>query len=164
MDLQTRVYKSLIWLTLYASALHFFDNVMFWDEYAEPTWLTKELSGSLWLPLVLLAHRAVDSIYTNNLARSYRFTHEFVMANLVSLGHYLYATPADTLARINFMIFLQVGLAVLLLLFALWMQLSRMPETMRKTGSQWLRMSATVGMLIALLEVLWPAKQAYWWL
>jgi hypothetical protein len=55
-----QLYKALIWLTLYGSALHFFDNYYFFDQYPEPAWLTAEITGALWIPLALLAHRAVD--------------------------------------------------------------------------------------------------------
>ena len=40
LDRPVRLYRALIWLTLYGASLHFFDNVYFFDQYPEPTWLS----------------------------------------------------------------------------------------------------------------------------
>ncbi|HFX6065121.1 TPA: hypothetical protein ACIE75_005481, partial [Klebsiella pneumoniae] len=104
MDRSIRVYKALIWLTLYGATLHFFDNVYFFNQYPEPAWLTAGVVGALWIPVALLAHRAVDYIYNGKVDRSYSVVHGYVFANWISLGHYLFGSPAAILPRINFAI------------------------------------------------------------
>ena len=66
-----KVYKALIWVTLYAAALHFFDNVYFFFQYPEPAWLTREIVALLWIPIALMAHRAVDLIYIGKINHSF---------------------------------------------------------------------------------------------
>lgn len=163
MDLPIKVYKALIWLTLYAAALHFFDNVYFFDQYPEPAWLTAPIVGVLWIPIALLAHRAVDRIYTGKIEYSYSLVHGFVFANWISLGHYLFASPAEVLPRINFAIFLQVGIATVLLGYTLWLQFSRNRDSLRWSGRAWLKNAALFLVAIFVLELIWPSKFGTWW-
>ena len=86
MDTPTKIYKWFIWVTLYGAALHFFDNVYFFDEYPEPAWLTAEIVALLFIPIMLLAHRAVDYIYRGKVDYSFSLVHGFVLANWISLG------------------------------------------------------------------------------
>ena len=163
MDSTTKVYKALIWLTLYAAALHFFDNVYFFDQYPEPAWLTAPIVGLLWIPLALLAHRAVDYVYQGKTDRSFSMVHGFVLANWISLGHYLFASPAEILWRINFAILLQVGMAALLFAFTLWLQFSRYPDSLPWTRRAWTRNLAMYAVIIIVLEFFWPSKFDLWW-
>jgi hypothetical protein len=163
MDFPIKVYRSLIWLTLYASALHFFDNVYFFDQYPEPTWLTAPIVGALWIPLALLAHRAVNRIYTGKIEYSYPLVHGFVLANWISLGHYLFARPAEVLPRINFAIFLQVGMAAVLLAYTVWLQCSRSPDSLYWSRRVWLKNAVLLAVTIPVLEFLWPSQFSSWW-
>lgn len=163
MDTSIKIYKALIWLTLYASALHFFDNVYFFEQYPEPTWLNPPIVASLWIPLALLAHRAVDRLYTGKVAYSYSLVHGFVFANWISLGHYLFANPAEVLPRINFAIFLQVGLATVLLGYTLWLQINRHPDSLRWSARAWLKNIALLAVIIPVLELIWPSQFSNWW-
>ncbi len=164
MELPIKIYKALIWLALYGAALHFFDNVYFFDQYPEPAWLTAPIVGVLWLPLALLAHRAVDAIYMGKIDRSYSLVHGFVAGNFLSLGHYLFASPATILPRINFAIGVQVGLAALLLIVTLWLQFTRSPESLRWTRRAWLKNIALYVVVIFALEQFWPSAYNNWWL
>ena len=164
MDKPVKLYKTLIWITLYGSALHFFDNVYFFDQYPEPAWLSAPIVGALWIPLALLAHRAVDHIYNGKLDRSYSLIHGFVLANWISLGHYLFASPATVLPRINFAIAVQVGLATLLFAYTVWLQWSRSPESLRWSIKAWRKNLVMYVVLITLLELVWPSNFDTWWM
>lgn len=164
MDTPTQVYKALIWLTLYGASLHFFDNVYFFDQYPEPAWLNAPIVAALWIPLALLAHRAVHYIYTDRIDRSYSLIHGFVLGNWISLGHYLFASPAVVLPRINFAIAVQVGLATVLLVFTLWLQLARSPDSLRWTRRAWAKNVAMYAVAIAVLEFFWPSRFDTWWM
>lgn len=163
MDTQIKIYKALIWLTLYAAALHFFDNVYFFDQYPEPAWLTAPIVAALWIPLALLAHRAVDRIYMGRTDYSYSLVHGFVSGNWLSLGHYLFASPAEVLPRINFAIFLQVGMATVLLAFTLWLQYSRSPDSLRWSRRAWMKNVVMLTVVIIVLEFVWPSQFSAWW-
>lgn len=163
MDFPIKIYKWLIWLTLYASALHFFDNVYFFDQYPEPAWLTAPIVGLLWIPLMLLAHRAVDRLHAGRVDYSYSLVHGFVMANWISLGHYLFASPAEVLPRINFAIFLQVGMATLLLAYTLWLQYTRSPDSLHWSRRAWLKNIVLLAVVIPVLEFFWPSRFSAWW-
>ncbi|PWR25334.1 hypothetical protein [Zavarzinia aquatilis] len=158
-----RIYKALIWLSLYGAALHFFDNVYFFDQYPEPAWLNPVAVAALLIPLVLLAHRAVDYIYIGKADRSYSLVHGFVSGSWLSLGHYLFASPAQILPRINIIIAIQVGLATVLFVYALWLQLSRSPSSIRYTGRAWAKNIALYAVAIVILETLWPSRFSDWW-
>lgn len=164
MDSSVKVYKALIWLTLYGACLHFFDNVYFFDQYPEPAWLNAPIVGLLWVPVALLAHRAVDYLYAGKIERTYSLVHSYVLANLISLGHYLFAPPSAILPRINFGIGVQCGLAALLLAYTLWMQLTRARATLRWSGRAWARNLATYAALVLVLEFLWPSRFDPWWM
>lgn len=159
-----KVYKALIWLTTYAAILHFFDNVYFFDQYPEPAWLTAEIVGALLIPIVLLAHRAVDYVYIDKVDYSYSLVHGFVLGNWISLGHYLFASPADILPRINFAIGLQVGLATILFGYTVWMQAASAPTSFRWTLRAWTKNVAIYGVAIAVLEFFWPSNFVVWWM
>lgn len=164
MDTPTKIYKAAIWLTLYGAALHFFDNVYFFDQYPEPAWLTAGIVGVLWIPLALLAHRAVDYIYTGRIERSFSLVHGFVLGNWISLGHYLFASPAAVLPRINFAIALQVGLATLLLAITVWLQLTTAPDSLLWTRRAWIKNVAMYAGAVAVLEFIWPSHYSSWWM
>ncbi len=163
MDFPVKLYKALIWITLYASALHFFDNVYFFNQYPEPAWLTAPIVGLLWIPIALLAHRAVDRIYTGKIEYSYALVHAFISANFISLGHYFFASPAVILPRINFAIFLQVGIATLLLIYTLWLQYTRAPDTFRFARQVWIKNIVFTTVAVCILEFFWPSHWDNWW-
>ncbi len=164
MDRSIKIYKTLIWLTLYGASLHFFDNTYFFDQYPEPAWLSAGIVAALWIPVALLAHRAVDRIYSGKTDRSYSLVHGYVFANWISLGHYLFASPAAILPRINFAIAIQVGLATVLFGYTLWLQFSRSPESLRWTRRAWAKNLILYTAVIAVLEFFWPSSYSAWWM
>lgn len=149
---------------LYGAALHFFGNVYFFDQYPEPAWLNARIVGALFVPIALLAHRAVDYIYNGKVDRSYSLVHGYVLANWNSLGHYFFASPAEVLPRINFAITLQVGLAAVLFFYTLWLQITRSPESLRWTRCAWIRNLVMYFVIVQVLEFFWPSRHDTWWM
>lgn len=164
MDIHVKIYRALIWLSLYAAAVHFADNVYFFDQYPEPAWMSRGLLASLLIPLALLAHRAVDHIYTGKLDRSYSLVHGLVSGHLISLGHYVFARPSDIPLRVNLSVGVQVGLALVLLIYTLWLQMQRHPDSMRWTRKAWMKNVAMYVILGFVLETFWPSKFVTWWI
>lgn len=159
-----KIYKLLIWFTLYACTLHFVDNVYFFRDYPEPAWLNATIVGLLWIPLVLIAHRAVDYLYNDKIDRTFTLVHGFVAGNWLSLGHYLFANPADVAVRINTVIALQVAMASVLFVYATWLQSSRYKESLKYTGKTWIKLTAFYAVAIIALETIWPSSFNTWWL
>lgn len=118
----------------------------------------------LWIPIALLAHRAVDYLNTGRVDRSYSLVHGFVTANALSLGHYLFAPPSEVLPRINFAIALQVGLATVLLAYTLWLQFRRSPDTLRWARRAWIKNLTIYAAAILILEIIWPSTFDSWWM
>jgi hypothetical protein len=164
MDITIKIYKALIWLTLYACTLHFVDNVYFFSDYPEPAWLNAPIVGLLWIPLALIAHRAVDYLYNGKSDRTFTLVHGFVVGNWISLGHYLFASPAEVATRINAIIALQVAMATVLFVYALWLQGSRFSDSWKYTGKIWVKLTAFCGVAIFTLEMVWPSQFDIWWM
>ncbi|MFO1217862.1 MAG: hypothetical protein U1E89_05685 [Burkholderiaceae bacterium] len=164
MDSQVRYLRTLIWLSLYAAAVHFADNVYRFDQYPEPAWMSQPLLAALLIPLVLLAHRAVDHIYNGHLERSFSLVHGLVCGHLISLGHYVFARPSDIPLRVNLSVGLQIGMALVLLVYALWLQLQRHPDSMRRTRRAWVKNVAMYVVLGFALETVWPSRFVTWWM
>jgi hypothetical protein len=109
----------LLIANLVASALHFGDNMLRFDEYPEPEWITgPRVVDALWLvmtPLLAVGwwlacrerRRAAVGVFW-----LYGFASIFV------LGHYLYASPWELPFRINFLIGAEAVSAALLILLA----------------------------------------------
>ena len=127
-------------------------------------WLTAEIVALLFIPIMLLAHRAVDYIYRGKVDYSFSLVHGFVLANWISLGHYLFASPSEVLSRINFAIALQVGLATGLLIYTLWFQYQRAPESAMWSRRAWKKNVVMYAVLIGLLELGWPSNFDSWWM
>ena len=160
----TRAVLLLLWLTLLASALHFADNVWYFNEYPEPAWLSPGVVGALWLPLAWLAARAWRCARQGEWARSHLLIHGFVSGNMLSLGHYLFAAPWLIAPRINAAIALQVGMAFVLLAATLRQQARSAPSTLRSSARVWLENVGLLVLLVAVLEWFWPSRFSLWWL
>ncbi|MCO8074040.1 hypothetical protein NI470_10710 [Acinetobacter lwoffii] len=158
-----KVYKALIWITLYAAALHFFDNVYFFFQYPEPAWLTREIVALLWIPIALMAHRAVDLIYIGKIDHSFTVIHSFLLANWISLGHYLFACPQEVSTRINIAIFIQTSMACILFIMTLWLQFTRYPKSLAFAKKAWFKNIVMYVVLIIILESIFPSDFHDWW-
>jgi hypothetical protein len=109
----------LLIANLVASALHFGDNMLRFDEYPEPSWITgPHVVDALWLlmtPLLAvgwwLARRGMKRTSVGILWL-------YGALSLFVLGHYFYASPFEFPPRINVLIGLEAAAAALLLVLA----------------------------------------------
>jgi hypothetical protein len=159
-----RVLLVFTWLSLYGAGVHFFDNVVFFDEYPEPAWLTPLRVALLFVPMAWYAQVITHRLYMGQLGRALRMAHAFVFAHLISLGHYLFASPFDIPARINALIGVQAALAVALLLAALWVQRHSRLQPSRPLGRLWAHMLLSLVVVVVALEWAWPSKFNLWWM
>src|SRR3954454_7947111 len=109
----------LLIANLVASALHFGDNMLRFDDYPEPSWITgPHVVDALWLvmtPLLAVGWwlaRGGMRRASGGVLRLYGVLSMFV------LGHYFYASPSELPFRINVLIGIEATAAGLLLLFA----------------------------------------------
>ena len=155
---------ALLALTLLASALHFADNVIYFDDYPEPAWLSPVAVAVLWLPLAWVAMRAWHCVKDGEGERGYLLVHGFISGNLLSLGHYLFAAPWEVATRINVAIAVQVGMAALLLATTLRQQARHAPATLAGAARVWVENIGLLVLLVLGLEWFWPSKFSLWWL
>ncbi|QNK00706.1 hypothetical protein [Dyella telluris] len=109
--------KWLLLANVAASILHYTDNVLFFGEYPEPTWINPSIVDAFWFvmtPLAWLGYRQVrrGATLTGSLVLL-----GYGVANLLSLGHYRYAPMHAISHRINAFILLEAALAIMLIAY-----------------------------------------------
>lgn len=107
---------ALVWMNLVASALHFADNVVHYDAYPEPRWISSgHVVDVLWFaitPLLLAGawYRARGPAMLGRLLLA-----AYGVLSFGALGHYFYGSPASMSLRMNALILLEAGAALALL-------------------------------------------------
>ena len=118
----------LLVVTVAASIFHYVDNVMFFDTYPEPAWITPHLVNAFWFlmtPVGVIGYLLFRRGY-----RSSGVTALFAygLMNLLTLGHYRYAPPWEIPFRVNLFILLEVGAAITLMAALIWCALRSPPR------------------------------------
>jgi hypothetical protein len=110
---------ALLIANLIASALHFGDNMLRFEHYPEPAWITgPHVVDALWLLMTPLL--AVGWWWARGGKRRAAVGVLWVygVMSMFVLGHYLYASPFELPTSINVLIGLEALAAGLLLIFA----------------------------------------------
>jgi hypothetical protein len=106
----------LIAANVVASALHFGDNMLRFDQYPEPKWIASPHTvDALWFlmtPLLVLGWWSVSR--GRRWAALVAFW-VYGVLSLFALGHYFYGSPFQLSARINLLIGLEAVVAALLI-------------------------------------------------
>ena len=112
---QARGLLVLLVVTVFASILHYVDNVIFFDTYPEPAWLTPQVVAMFWFLMTPLG--VIGYLLFRRGSRWWGLSAllAYGLMNLLTLGHYLTAPPSEISFRINFLILLEVGAAVALI-------------------------------------------------
>jgi hypothetical protein len=119
---ERRWVRMLVSVTLAASILHYVDNIVFFDGYPEPAWITPHFIDAFWFVMTpfgvvgwLLWRQGVRGLSLFCLL-------SYGIMNLLTLGHYLYAPPWELPFRINAFILLEafaaMGLIITVAAFA----------------------------------------------
>ncbi|MEL6199498.1 MAG: hypothetical protein AAFR09_04740 [Pseudomonadota bacterium] len=113
--------RTLTWLTVInviVATAHCVDNMVFFDEYPEPDWITGPMVVDV-LFLVALGWLAIGVLAFRRRRRwlSALGLTGFCVISASALGHYLYAPVSDLSLRMNALIFAEAAAALVLLGF-----------------------------------------------
>jgi hypothetical protein len=121
-----RTIKLLLLLGMCAatSVMHYADNIVRFVSYPEPPWLDPARVDAFWFfmtPFGLAAY----ALWRRGWRRSALVaSYAYAAMNLLVLGHYLVAPPWRLPALINLFIVLEAGAAILLVAFAVRLQIA----------------------------------------
>jgi hypothetical protein len=109
--------RFLFWLLLanvFASVLHYGDNLLYFEEYPEPGWINRRIIDTFWFvmtPLAVIGYRALKQglLHFGCIA-----LYLYAAAGLLVLGHYRYAPLCSVVPRIHSFILLEATLAAVL--------------------------------------------------
>ncbi|MGI0493014.1 hypothetical protein ACN4EG_14625 [Alkalinema pantanalense CENA528] len=121
-----RMLLVLVVLNILASVIHYGDNICFFSEYPEPSWLNPHLVDAFWFvmtPFAVLGYwygvqgwRGWSKIALN----------VYAIMSLLVLGHYLITPPWHVSLKINAFIFLETIAAIFLIYYV---NIRRMDKT-----------------------------------
>ena len=115
----SKVLPVLLVINLVTSALHFGDNMLRFQEYPEPRWITgPHVVDALWLVITPLLALGWWLARTARKWESVGVLWLYGVLSLFVLGHYLYAPPMTLSFRINVLIAAETVTAILLILLA----------------------------------------------
>ena len=117
--LRPRLLLALLIANAVASATHFADNMLRFDEYPEPAWITgPHVVDSLWLAMTPLLPLAWWLATRGRKWAALGTLWIYGILSLFTLGHYFYASPMTLSFRINALILLEAAAAALLLVLS----------------------------------------------
>jgi hypothetical protein len=109
--------KWLLIVNVVGSALHYADNLLFFDEYPEPWWINRSIIDAFWFVMTPLAWIGYRLIQRGRLFPGHLILLGYAGCNLLALGHYRYASFCSISPRIHIFILLEALLAVVLIAY-----------------------------------------------
>jgi hypothetical protein len=116
----TRWLRGLKWLlfaTVAGSILHYADNLLFFEQYPEPPWISRSMIDAFWFVMTPLAWIGYQLIQRGSGHTGTLVLLAFVACNLLVLGHYGYAPMCGIAPRIHAFILLEAVLASVLAMY-----------------------------------------------
>ena len=108
--------RMLLWLlgfNLAASTLHFGDNMLFFESYPEPDWITSPLTVDLlWIVMTFFLASGYWLSRNRPSWPGFVLLVVYVLMSISVFGHYLYAAPSELPFRVNFFIALEAFAAL----------------------------------------------------
>ena len=112
----------LLSVNIFASILHYADNIIYFDIYPEPDWFSPYLTDSIWWLMTPLGIAGFFFYQKKQFWLSYIGLYGYTLLSQLTLGHYL-ISPIWTLSiKMNSLILIESFVAIPLLLFTLWSQ------------------------------------------
>jgi hypothetical protein len=113
----------LIVINIFASILHYVDNIIFFEQYPEPSWFTPQMTDSIWLIMTPLGLAGFYQYIKKAFSSAYLCLYLYIIMSQITLGHYI-ITPMWYLSfKMNTLILLESITAIPLLIFVAWSQL-----------------------------------------
>lgn len=131
----TRWLLAMLVVCIVTSILHYVDNVLFFDQYPEPTWFNPSLVDILWFVMTPLG--ITGYIFWQQRRRSLAFglLYLYVVMGQLTLGHYFYAPIWELTWKMNGLILLESLTALIFGAYLVWLQIQTAP-TLPHTNSK----------------------------
>jgi hypothetical protein len=113
----------LIAINIFASILHYVDNIIFFDQYPEPSWFTPQITDSIWLIMTPLSLAGYYQYIKKAFSSAYLCLYMYIIMSQITLGHYVITPMWHLSLKMNTLILLESVTAIPLLIFVAWSQL-----------------------------------------
>ena len=119
-----RIAFCLTALNIVASTLHCLDNIIFFNDYREPNWITGSniVDYLYFLALGFLIGGYIAFRNRNRLFSAMGMI-LFSIISVSALGHYLYVPMSSLTLKMNTLIVLEAISAIVLIVFVVWTQI-----------------------------------------
>ena len=119
--LSRRSLSILLVLNIAASIVHYLDNIAFFSEYPEPTWLDPTRVDVAWFVMTPFACAGYALYRRGQIRLGASLLTIYALMGLLVLGHYRYADICSIALRIHGFILLEAGAAACLLAWLMLM-------------------------------------------
>ncbi|WP_299414705.1 hypothetical protein [Acaryochloris sp. IP29b_bin.148] len=113
---------AMLILCIVTSILHYVDNIIFFDQYPEPTWFNPSLVDILWFVMTPIGIAGYLLWQRGRLALAFGLLYLYVAMGQLTLGHYFYAPIWDLTWKMNGLILLESFTALMLGVYLAWLQ------------------------------------------
>jgi hypothetical protein len=118
-----RILLILLAANIVTSILHYVDNIVFFQHYPEPTWLSPHLVDLAWFVMTPFGVAGYWLFRRGPRSAAFACLYLYATMGLLVLGHYLIAPPWEVSLKINLFIMAEAIAASLLGVFTAWLQL-----------------------------------------
>lgn len=103
--------KWLLLATVAGSVLHYVDNLLFFEQYPEPPWINRTMIDAFWFLMTPLAWAGYRVTKRGSHLAGVFILMMYAVCNLLTLGHYRYASLCGIAPRVHAFIWLEAILA-----------------------------------------------------
>ncbi|ABW29573.1 hypothetical protein [Acaryochloris marina] len=123
----TRGLLALLVVCIVTSILHYADNVLFFDQYPEPTWFNPSLVDFLWFVMTPIGIAGYICWKQERRSLALGLLYLYVAMGQLTLGHYVYAPIWDLTWKMNSLILLESLTALIFGAYVGWLQVRTAP-------------------------------------
>ena len=109
--------KWLLLANVAGSVLHYVHNILFFEQYPEPTWINRSLIDAFWFVMTPLAWLGYRLLQHGRIHAGTWVLTGYAACSLLTLGHYHYAPMHAIAPSIHLFILLEAALALALLVY-----------------------------------------------
>lgn len=111
-------------ICILASILHYVDNIIFFDQYPEPTWFNPSLVDILWFVMTPIGIAGYVLWRRGRLSAAFGLLYLYVAMGQLTLGHYFYAPIWELTWKMNGLILLESFTALVFGIYLVWLQIT----------------------------------------
>lgn len=118
---------AMLVVCIVTSILHYVDNVLFFDQYPEPTWFNPSLVDILWFVMTPIGITGYICWQQGHRTLAFGLLYLYVAMGQLTLGHYFYAPIWNLTWKMNGLILLESLTALILGTYLVWLQVRTTP-------------------------------------